>query len=104
MEVEVEGGAPETNTRESNRAIAAMTSPWIEKYRPESLSDIIAHQDIMGTCERQPTLCRLPPLTPQHCLDAPCLATREGAPQRRGLRVPAHRMTGPPRSEPIRGQ
>jgi hypothetical protein len=65
--MEVEGGAPETNTRESNRAIAAMTSPWIEKYRPESLSDIIAHQDILGTCERQPTIAQAPAtVTPLH--------------------------------------
>uniref|UniRef100_A0A7S1GSB5 AAA+ ATPase domain-containing protein n=1 Tax=Hemiselmis andersenii TaxID=464988 RepID=A0A7S1GSB5_HEMAN len=48
--MEVEGPAPQT--REENRAIAAMTSPWIEKYRPESLKDIIAHQDIMATLDR----------------------------------------------------
>lgn len=38
-------------TAEEKKAIAAMTSPWIEKYRPDSLKDIIAHQDIMTTRE-----------------------------------------------------
>jgi len=64
MEVEQQGGSsaaaetmevdgePAHKTREENRAISAMTSPWIEKYRPESLKDIIAHQDIMATLNR----------------------------------------------------
>jgi hypothetical protein len=43
--------AQPASSREESRAIAMMTSPWIEKYRPDSLSDIIAHQDIMTTCE-----------------------------------------------------
>ncbi len=23
--------------------------PWVEKYRPKSLSDVVSHQDIIGT-------------------------------------------------------
>ena len=40
---------PSTRTREEHNAVAAMTSPWIEKYRPETLKDLIAHQDIVET-------------------------------------------------------
>ena len=36
-------------SREEHNAVAAMTSPWIEKYRPETLKDLIAHQDIVDT-------------------------------------------------------
>jgi hypothetical protein len=39
-------------TREEHNAVAAMTSPWIEKYRPETLQDLIAHQDIVDTGKR----------------------------------------------------
>lgn len=52
------GGSSEENkgprTREEVQAIAVMTSPWVEKYRPESLSDVIAHHDIVATCESEP--------------------------------------------------
>jgi hypothetical protein len=40
-------------SREEHNAIAAMTSPWIEKYRPDTLQDLIAHQDIVETGEIQ---------------------------------------------------
>ena len=36
-------------TRDEYVSVAAMTSPWIEKYRPDSLNDLIAHQDIVET-------------------------------------------------------
>jgi replication-associated recombination protein RarA len=48
MEDAVPAAQP-ASSREEHRAIAMMTSPWIEKYRPDSLADIIAHQDIMTT-------------------------------------------------------
>jgi hypothetical protein len=38
-------------SREEHNAVAAMTSPWIEKYRPDTLKDLIAHQDIVETGE-----------------------------------------------------
>lgn len=38
-------------SREEHNAVAAMTSPWIEKYRPDTLQDLIAHQDIVETGE-----------------------------------------------------
>lgn len=43
-------------TREEVQAIAVMTSPWVEKYRPESLADVIAHHDIVATCELETEL------------------------------------------------
>jgi replication factor C subunit 3/5 len=33
-------------------SIAQLTSPWVEKYRPESLGDVIAHHDIVATLNR----------------------------------------------------
>ncbi len=33
-----------------------MTSPWIEKYRPDTLKDLIAHQDIVETGENSSSL------------------------------------------------
>ena len=32
-------------------AVAALSTPWVEKYRPETLGDVIAHTDIVSTCE-----------------------------------------------------
>jgi len=32
-------------------ALAALATPWVEKYRPETLSDVIAHTDIVSTRE-----------------------------------------------------
>jgi hypothetical protein len=43
--------APAGRSREEHNAVAAMTSPWIEKYRPDTLKDLIAHQDIVETGE-----------------------------------------------------
>ena len=31
--------------------VAALSTPWVEKYRPETLGDVIAHTDIVTTCE-----------------------------------------------------
>ena len=33
--------------------VAGLSTPWVEKYRPETLGDVIAHTDIVSTCERQ---------------------------------------------------
>mmetsp|Transcript_28735 Transcript_28735/g.71204 ORF Transcript_28735/g.71204 Transcript_28735/m.71204 type:complete len:350 (+) Transcript_28735:227-1276(+) len=52
MEVENDGSVVQAVTREERMAISALTSPWIEKYRPETLADIIAHQDIMATLNK----------------------------------------------------
>jgi replication factor C subunit 3/5 len=32
-------------------AVAALATPWVEKYRPETLGDVIAHTDIVSTRE-----------------------------------------------------
>jgi hypothetical protein len=55
-------GKSAPRTREEVQAIAAMTSPWVEKYRPESLSDVIAHHDIVATREFPRSSCCLSPL------------------------------------------
>jgi replication factor C subunit 3/5 len=47
-------------------ASAVKSSPWVEKYRPQSLADVAAHRDIVDTskCPRrvQPHLFRARPL------------------------------------------
>lgn len=96
VEMEVEGAVPETNTRESNRAISAMTSPWIEKYRPESLSDIIAHQDIMSTCELLLPACHI------HSCGLHAAGDHPTGQSRRTLGAPL--IIGLLRSESLRGQ
>jgi hypothetical protein len=30
-------------------AVAKLSTPWVEKYRPETLGDVIAHTDIVST-------------------------------------------------------
>lgn len=46
-------------TMESRRSEAKKTLPWIEKYRPATLSDLISHEDIVKT-----RTFRLSPLNP----------------------------------------
>lgn len=36
-------------TAESRRAEAKKTLPWIEKYRPATLADLVSHEDIVKT-------------------------------------------------------
>lgn len=36
-------------TVESRRSEAKKTLPWIEKYRPATLADLISHEDIVKT-------------------------------------------------------
>ena len=38
------------------------TLPWVEKYRPESLSDVIAHEEIVSTIDKLTAAGRLPHL------------------------------------------
>ena len=61
MEIDGEAKAEQAGeqvgrTRQEHNAVAAMTSPWIEKYRPETLQDLIAHQDIVETGEKFPAI------------------------------------------------
>lgn len=37
-------------TTASRRQEAQKTLPWIEKYRPSSLHDLISHDEIVRTC------------------------------------------------------
>ena len=32
------------------------TLPWVEKYRPNSLSELIAHEEIIQICKKDNTL------------------------------------------------
>ncbi|WCJ44382.1 replication factor C subunit 3 [Euphorbia peplus] len=41
---------------------AAKASPWVEKYRPQSLADVAAHRDIVDTIDRLTSENRLPHL------------------------------------------
>ncbi|CAH9135150.1 unnamed protein product [Cuscuta epithymum] len=43
-------------------AVDSKATPWVEKYRPQSLSDVAAHQDIVETIDRLASGNRLPHL------------------------------------------
>lgn len=43
-------------------AAAVRSSPWVEKYRPQSLADVAAHRDIVDTIDRLTDENRLPHL------------------------------------------
>ena len=43
--------APSKEAVEDVPAVAALSTPWVEKYRPETLDDVIAHTDIVSTRE-----------------------------------------------------
>ncbi|XP_047080079.1 replication factor C subunit 3-like [Lolium rigidum] len=43
-------------------ASAVKSSPWVEKYRPQSLADVAAHRDIVDTIDRLTDENRLPHL------------------------------------------
>ncbi|KAE8796809.1 Replication factor C subunit 5 [Hordeum vulgare] len=43
-------------------AAAVKSSPWVEKYRPQSLADVAAHRDIVDTIDRLTDENRLPHL------------------------------------------
>ncbi|EKX36580.1 replication factor C subunit 4 [Guillardia theta CCMP2712] len=42
--------------------VVALECPWIEKYRPETLNDVVAHKDILTTLDRFLEQDRLPHL------------------------------------------
>jgi hypothetical protein len=42
-------------------AVAALATPWVEKYRPETLGDVIAHTDIVSTRKPPRPARRAPP-------------------------------------------
>uniref|UniRef100_A0A2P2KJR1 Replication factor C / DNA polymerase III gamma-tau subunit n=3 Tax=Magnoliopsida TaxID=3398 RepID=A0A2P2KJR1_RHIMU len=43
-------------------AVDSRATPWVEKYRPQSLSDVAAHRDIVDTIDRLTSKNRLPHL------------------------------------------
>ncbi|XP_031119213.1 replication factor C subunit 3 [Ipomoea triloba] len=43
-------------------SVATKATPWVEKYRPQSLSDVAAHKDIVETIDRLASSNRLPHL------------------------------------------
>eukprot|EP00802_Teleaulax_amphioxeia_P001700 Tamp_01702.p3 GENE.Tamp_01702~~Tamp_01702.p3 ORF type:complete len:389 (+),score=96.54 Tamp_01702:3845-5011(+) len=61
MEVVEEHGAAASKGGETP-AVAALATPWVEKYRPETLGDVIAHTDIVSTLDRFVANNRLPHL------------------------------------------
>ena len=36
---------------EANQRNAESNLPWVEKYRPETLGDLISHEAILDTCK-----------------------------------------------------
>ena len=48
--------------REAKRARTTETLPWIEKYRPKNLSDLVAQDDITSTLDKLMSAGRLPHL------------------------------------------
>jgi hypothetical protein len=53
MEVEVEVEEKEKQQSDAKALVVPEVSqlPWIEKYRPKSLSELIAHDEIINICE-----------------------------------------------------
>ena len=58
----VEEQAPAAPSKGDVQAVAALSTPWVEKYRPESLGDVIAHADIVSTLDRFVSNNKLPHL------------------------------------------
>lgn len=53
-DVEMLESAPGTSTdkgkaREAKGTLPLDSLPWVEKYRPKALTDVVAHQDIILT-------------------------------------------------------
>ena len=48
-----EGGVMEVEQEQEKEVQSQSQSqlPWIEKYRPKSLSELIAHEEIVNICE-----------------------------------------------------
>jgi len=46
----------------SNKSAVTNTLPWIEKYRPATLDDLVSHEDIVGTIKKLIDANRLPHL------------------------------------------
>lgn len=57
MDVEVVSGTPTAAASEMSARMAAVaassTLPWVEKYRPSSLDELVAQDDIVSICEWQ---------------------------------------------------
>lgn len=51
-------GVPESGSKRNDPA----NQPWIEKYRPQTLDDVAANKDIVGTIKRLTNENRLPHL------------------------------------------
>lgn len=50
MEVETEVEQNSDTKADKSSAIEISQLPWIEKYRPKSLSELIAHDEIINIC------------------------------------------------------
>ena len=70
MEVVEEHGAAASKGGETP-AVAALATPWVEKYRPETLGDVIAHTDIVSTRECPPARSSAAAAPPQRRFPAP---------------------------------
>lgn len=66
-----------TMARLAHRETARQTLPWVEKYRPSSLDELVAHEDIVSIRE-----CVCPPplplFSPLLLLFFVCCTDREG--------------------------
>uniref|UniRef100_A0A0G2K649 Replication factor C subunit 5 n=1 Tax=Rattus norvegicus TaxID=10116 RepID=A0A0G2K649_RAT len=49
-------------SQQQPRAARARNLPWVEKYRPQTLADLISHQDILSTIQKFISEDRLPHL------------------------------------------
>ncbi|KAF7018150.1 hypothetical protein CFC21_031465 [Triticum aestivum] len=63
MDIDAAAVRPATKGKATLSAAAAVkSSPWVEKYRPQSLADVAAHRDIVDTIDRLTDENRLPHL------------------------------------------
>jgi hypothetical protein len=52
MDVEVNDASAKLVDLSSDSKLSSGSNlPWVEKYRPSSLDDLIAHEDIIAICE-----------------------------------------------------
>merc|ERR1740117_17664 len=59
-DVDMSGGEAPVPTKKANLIGGKEQLPWVEKYRPSSLQELIAHEDIIRTIERMMEKKQLP--------------------------------------------
>nr|XP_023924304.1 replication factor C subunit 3 [Quercus suber] len=66
MDIDDDNNKPNNNSNNKGKNVVvpgeSKATPWVEKYRPQSLADVAAHRDIVDTIDRLTSENRLPHL------------------------------------------